>query len=73
MIKYICDLCNKEVNEINTVVIHKKQFQYCGKCSKRAYLIKQAFRKEMHEEYILYEERLVQIEKDIFKKFIGRN
>ena len=73
MIKYICDLCHKEAEKLNTVILHKKQFQYCGKCSKRAYVIKQVFRKEMHEEYILYEERLKQKEEYILKEMIGRN
>lgn len=72
MVKFICDLCGKETNELNTIVIYKKAFQYCKNCNKRAFIIKQAFKREKQEEYLKYEERLKKIEEDFFNKGISR-
>ena len=67
MIKYICDLCQKEADELNTIILYKTYFQHCKKCSSKAHMIQKSFRKEIAEEYIEFEKRIKQIEENYLK------
>lgn len=62
MIKYICDLCKKEAEELNTIILYKKQFQHCRKCYSKAQMIQKSFKKEIQDEYIEFEKRIEQLE-----------
>lgn len=67
MIKYICDLCHKETDELNTIILHKTYFQHCKKCKSKAYMIQKSFRKEIIEEYIEFEKRIKELEETYIK------
>ena len=72
MIKYICDLCGKEADELNTIILYKKYFQHCRKCNQKANLIKSAYRKETKEEYLKFEKELENIERS-YLEYLRRN
>lgn len=35
MIIQICDICNKEVKYLNTIVMYKQPIEYCDKCKEK--------------------------------------
>lgn len=35
MIIQICDICNKEVKQLNTIVMYKQPIEYCDKCKEK--------------------------------------
>lgn len=35
MIIQICDICNKEVKQLETIVMYKQPIEYCDKCKEK--------------------------------------
>lgn len=35
MIIQICDVCNKEVKQLETIVMYKQPIEYCDKCKEK--------------------------------------
>ncbi len=73
MITYKCDICNSRTTNLNTMILHKKTFDYCQNCKEKAEKIKNDFREEIKQEYILYESRLKKIEQDFYYKKIKKH
>lgn len=71
MIKYICDLCGKETTALHTMVLHKKSFEYCDSCKKRAEEIKKDFKDEIKQEYLTFEFNLKETEKNFYRNKIA--
>ena len=67
MITKICDICKSEVEEIETIVLHKKSFDYCNKCKNKAGQIKLKYEKEKDRQYKFYNNNLKTIENRILK------
>ena len=61
-----CDICNKNSNNLQTIILHKKTFDYCPLCENKAREIKEQFKKEMQQEYLLFESRLKKLENNFF-------
>lgn len=72
MIKFKCDLCQKETTGIKTMILNKKSIDYCKECEKRAERIKEEFRKIMKYEYLQYENSLKKKEKEFYEKIIKK-
>lgn len=62
-----CDICKKTKKEVNSIILHKKYINYCNnpECKEKAKAIKEAFKMDVHEEYLIYEWNLGRIEKEI--------
>ena len=67
---YKCDLCNKNTTNLKSIILHKKQFDYCPNCEQKAKQIKEKFEKEMKIEYLWYERNLKRIEQKIYDEEI---
>ena len=61
-----CDICNKDSNNLQTIILHKKTFDYCPLCENKAKEIKEQFKREIKQEYLLFESRLQKIEKSYY-------
>lgn len=68
MIKFKCDICNKNTTTLETVILHKRTIDFCTDCKQKVDNIVEEFYKEKLQEYLKYEQRLKQIEKDIINK-----
>ena len=47
MIIQICDICNKEVKHLNTMVLYKQPIEYCEKCREKVQEVVEEFKKEL--------------------------
>lgn len=66
MIIHKCDICNRKTTNLSAMVLHKRTFDYCQNCKKKAEKIKDNFREIMKQEYILYESRLEKVEQKFY-------
>lgn len=44
MIIYKCDLCNKEVSKIESLILYKHTVDYCSDCIQKAKVIRRAMK-----------------------------
>ncbi len=72
MIKSQCDLCKQNKNNLKTIVLHKKTFDYCKECENKAKKIREEFKKVIKLEYIKYESNLKKAEDTFFKDRIKK-
>lgn len=70
MIKFKCDLCQKETTGIKTMILNKKSIDYCKECEKKAEKIKEQFKRIIEYEYLQYERELKIKEQEFYKKII---
>lgn len=73
MIIQKCDLCNKIVPYLDTVVLYKRSFDYCKDCKKEAEKIMEEYNKEIKYENVILDSRLKSKEKNIISKIKQRN
>lgn len=66
MVTSRCDLCKQNTNTLKSIVLHKKVYDYCPNCEKKAEKIKEDFKQVMKQEYIMYESRLKKAEQDFY-------
>lgn len=71
MVKFICDICEEETTRINTIILHKRKIDYCGRCASKAKQIEEDFREMIQEHYIDYEERLKKKEEKFYCNLRG--
>lgn len=66
MIILRCDLCKKNTTNLKSIILHKKNIDYCPECEKKAEKIKNDFEKIIKQENILYARRLKNIEQNFY-------
>ena len=69
MIIQICDICCKEVKNLNTLVLYKQSLEYCDKCSEKAKELQKEFKKELDFELEIMNNSMKEKEKKIIKKY----
>lgn len=73
MIIQKCDICNREVTILDTIVLYSKPIDYCRECREKAEKIKQEYKRELECQIIILESKLKTKENNIIKKLIARN
>lgn len=63
MIIQKCDICLKEVDNLNTIVLYKQPIEYCNKCNKKVEELAKEFKKEIDFENTVLDATLKQREK----------
>lgn len=58
MIIQKCDICLKEVNYLNTIVLYKQPIEYCNECRKKVEEAVQEFKKEIDYENTMLDNSL---------------
>ncbi len=71
MIIYKCDLCKKETLHLDTIILHKRGFDYCNECKEKAEEIKQKYKKEIEYEYCMLNSKLKLREKQYLAEIRG--
>lgn len=70
-----CDLCNKVTDKehINTIIIQKQSIDYCDRinCKNKMQQIIMSWKRIQKYEYLLYERKLKEREKEFIRKIIG--
>ena len=64
-----CDVCKKEVDYLNTVILYKTPIDYCNKCKNKIQNLIEDFKKEVAFENVMLDNNLKQKEKKYLKKF----
>lgn len=73
MIIQKCDICNREVTILDTIVLYSKSLDYCRECKEKAEKIKQAYKREIECQIIIMESRLKAKESNIIKELRIKN
>ncbi len=68
MILYKCDICGKEFNNLESIVLYSKRIDYCEDCVKEAYRMSQA----MKDSIKYYNEEADRQIREAEKNIIGR-
>lgn len=68
MIIQRCDICKKEVDKLNSVILYKTYFDYCDNCIDKAQRLITEFEKERKFQNILYDSILRKRENEYIKK-----
>ena len=70
MIKIKCDICGKEDNNIDTLVLYRKKIDYCNniKCKRKIMKIEKEFRKEIKYQNFMFDCALRNKEKRLLKE-----
>jgi len=72
MIIQRCDICKKEVDNINSVILYKKNFDYCENCKEEAEELINRFKDERKYQNILYDSVLRNKEMEYLSKYDKR-
>lgn len=70
MIKQICDLCNRETNMLESIILHTTSFDFCTRCQKEVREIINVDKEIYAEEYKNFKERLKKREKTLINNFV---
>lgn len=73
MIIQKCDICNREVTILDTIVLYSKSIDYCRECREKAEKIKQEYKREIECQIIILESKLKTKETNIIKELRVRN
>lgn len=73
MIIQKCDICNKEVNIVDTIVLYSKPLDYCRECRGKAEKARQEYKREIECQFIILESKLKSKEKKIIQKLQNKN
>ena len=63
-----CDVCNKEVNNLNTIILYKKSIDYCNECKIIVEQMVSDFQKDVDFENVMMDNSLRKKEKKYLKK-----
>ena len=69
MIIYKCDICKKQVNNIDSIVLYKTKLDYCESCKLKANKIKKAMANSITYYKSEADKQIIEAEKNI----LGRN
>lgn len=70
MIKYVCDLCNKEVDKIETLIVYTKSIDYCKQCETKAKKARTTMKRSINFYNSEAERQIKEAESKILKKII---
>jgi hypothetical protein len=70
MIIYKCDLCNKEVRRIDTLVLYKHTIDYCEECRVKAKVIRNAMKHSIDFYKEEANKNIEQAEQNILDKYV---
>ena len=70
MIKYVCDLCNKEVDKIETLIVYTKSIDYCKECETNAKKARTTMKRSINFYNSEAERQIKEAESKILKKII---
>ena len=73
MIIQKCDLCNKKVSHLDTVILYKNSFDYCKDCEKEAKKIIKEYNREIECENVILDSRLRAKERNIIHRIRLKN
>ncbi len=73
MIIQKCDICNREVTILDTIVLYSKSIDYCRECREKAEKIEQEYKREIECQIIILESKLKTKETNIIKELRVRN
>ena len=68
MIIQKCDICNREVLALDTMILYKRPIDYCYKCKEEVEKMKQEYKREIEYENVMLDSRLKSKEKNIISK-----
>lgn len=63
-----CDICNREVSILDTIVLYTKPIDYCCECRGEAEKIKQEYKQEVEYENATLDSRLRSKERNIIHR-----
>lgn len=63
-----CDICNKEVDMIYTIVLYKAPIDYCIECKNRVEEVTKEFEKDVRFENVMMDTNLKNKEKKYLKQ-----
>jgi hypothetical protein len=69
MIIYKCDICKKQVEQIESIVLYKTKLDYCENCKTKANKIKKAIANSIEYYNKEADKQIIEAEKNI----LGRN
>ena len=73
MIIQKCDICNREVTILDTIVLYSKSIDYCRECREKAEKIEQEYKREIECQIIILESKTKTKETNIIKELRVRN
>ena len=73
MIIYKCDLCNKEVSKIDSLILYKQKVDYCGDCIQKAKVIRNAMKHSIDFYKAEANKNIEEAEKNILEKYARKN
>ena len=73
MIIYKCDLCNKEVNKIDSLILYKHTVDYCDDCIQKAGVIRRAMKHSIDFYKAEANKYIEEAEENILDKYVRKN
>jgi hypothetical protein len=71
MIIYKCDICRKQVSQIDSIVLYKTKLDYCENCKTKSNKIQKAVLKSIRYYNSEADKQITDAEKNILKKFLS--
>lgn len=70
MVIYKCDLCNKEVSKIDSLILYKHTVDYCSECIQKAKVIRNAMKHSIDFYKEEANKNIEQAEENILEKYV---
>jgi hypothetical protein len=70
MIIYKCDLCNKEVSKIESLILYKQTVDYCSDCIQKAKVIRNAMKHSIEFYKVEADKNIEEAEENILEKYV---
>lgn len=68
MIIYKCDICKKQIDQIDSVVLYKTKLDYCEKCKTKAKKIKKVMANSIEYYRGEADKQIIEAEKNILRR-----
>jgi len=72
MIIFKCDICGKQTNKLDSIVLYKKGIDYCKDCKKEVTKLQKDYKKEIDYENVIFDFRLREKETKMIKEVITK-
>ena len=69
MIIYKCDICKKQVDKIESVVLYKTKLDYCDNCKTTVNKIRKALSKSIEYYNSEADKEIIEAEKNILRRY----
>ena len=69
MIIYKCDICKKQVDHIDSIVLYKTKLDYCEKCKTKSNKIQKAILHSIRYYNSEADKQITEAEKNILRRF----